>query len=119
MCDQAIQELQKARGELSRQTDVLTWIGHCFAAKKNLRMAKRHYEDALVSIKSEKKEDGLKDLRYRLGRIGQDMGDPEAAIQHYEELAAMDYGYRDVAQRLEALTSSEATGGTDESIPMD
>ena len=36
------------------------------------------------------------------------MGEKEAAIRHFEEVAALDYGYRDVAQRLDQLVSGGA-----------
>lgn len=110
--DQAITELQKALGNPHRKTDVLMWIGRSFHAKKNPRMAKRHYEQALESLGAADQE-RFKELHYLLGRVCQDMGDAGAATQHYEEVAAIDYAYRDVAQRLDALAAAHGgSGGT-------
>ncbi|MBI3465723.1 MAG: hypothetical protein HY000_22115 [Planctomycetes bacterium] len=113
--DQAIVELQKARGCAERRVEILSWIGRSFQAKRNLRMAKRYFEEALGSLNAGDL-DNLKELRYVLGRVAEEMGDKDAAIQHYEELAAMDYGFRDVGQRLDALSSTpgDAPSGTEE-----
>jgi tetratricopeptide (TPR) repeat protein len=109
--DQAITELQKARSAPGRKADALIWIGHSFRAKKNPRMAKRHYEEALEAVGAAD-PDVLKELRYLLGRVSEDMGDKPTAVQHYEEVAAIDYGYRDVAQRLDALSGALNAAGT-------
>jgi hypothetical protein len=42
-------------------------------------------------------------LHYRLGRVAEGLGNNEAAVEHYNEVAAIDYGYLDVAQRLKRL----------------
>lgn len=104
--DQAIPELQRARGEPRRKSEVLTWIGHCFRAKKNVRMAKRHYEEALSAL-DDTDQQGLKELHYLLGRLSENTGDKEGAVKHYEELISLDYEYRDAARRLDALTTTE------------
>jgi tetratricopeptide (TPR) repeat protein len=114
--DQAISELQKARGAPGRKSDVLNWIGRSFHAKKNLRMAKRHYEEALDSLSASDQE-SFKELHYLLGRVCEDMGDKPAATQHYEEVAAVDYGFRDVAKRLDALGSADPAATGESSDP--
>ena len=78
-------------------------------------MAKRYYEEALGSLNAGD-SDNLKELRYVLGRVAEEMGDKDSAVQHYEELAAMDYGFRDIAQRLDALSTgpTDAPSGTEE-----
>jgi len=42
-------------------------------------------------------------LHYRLGRVFEAQGDTQMAEEHYNEVAANDYGYLDVAQRLRNL----------------
>ncbi len=46
----------------------------------------------------------MNSLHYRLGRVSEAMGNPQAAEEHYNEVAANDYGYLDVAQRLRSLS---------------
>jgi tetratricopeptide (TPR) repeat protein len=112
--DQAIVELQKARGCSERRVEILTCIGRSFQAKRNLRMAKKHYEDALAALNAND-QDNFKELHYVLGRVAEEMGDKENAVQHYEELAGLDYSFRDVGQRLDTLsTRPDATQGTEE-----
>ncbi len=108
--DEAIVELQKARAEPRRKAEVLKWIGRCFHSKKNLRMARRHYEQALEAV-AEADEQAIKEVHYLLGRVCEDLGDRSAAIEHYEKVAEIDYGYRDVAQRLDQLTLAEQAQG--------
>jgi hypothetical protein len=42
-------------------------------------------------------------LHYQLGCTSESLGNNEAAEEHYNEVAAIDYSYRDVAQRLKRL----------------
>ena len=42
-------------------------------------------------------------LHYRLGRASESLGNNEDAEEHYNEVAAIDYSYLDVAQRLKRL----------------
>ena len=42
-------------------------------------------------------------LHYRLGRVAETLGNNEAAEEHYNEVAANDYTYLDVAERLRRL----------------
>jgi len=107
--DEAIVELQKARSEPRRKAEVLKWIGRCFHSKKNLRMAKRHYEQAL-EVLPDTDEQALKELHYLLGRVCEEVGDRTGAIEHYEKVAEIDYGFRDIAQRLDKLTLAEQAG---------
>ena len=48
--------------------------------------------------------ENFKALHYRLGRVAEALGNNEAAEEHYNEVAAKDYTFLDVAQRLRRLT---------------
>ena len=104
--DQAITELQRARNDPRQRLRALIWLGHCFFAKKIFRLAERHYREALELVRSGggRDEQQIKELHYLLGRTYEELGERQRAQEHYEETAAMDYGYRDVARRLEQLT---------------
>jgi len=82
-----------------------------FEANQALKLADRNYREALKMLEPEDKEH-FNALHYRLGRVCEETGDKAAAIQHYEEVAAIDYGFGDVAQRLDALTRDDDAGSS-------
>jgi hypothetical protein len=47
---------------------------------------------------------------YRAGVLAAGLDDREAAQKYLSTLAGLDFGYRDVAQRLDKLTSSKDNG---------
>ncbi len=100
--DQAIPELQKGQNSPARKTEALIWLGRSFHAKKQLRLAKKKYEEALDGLNAADQK-GFLELHYLIGRACDDMGDKPAASQHYEEVISIDYGYRDAAARLDAV----------------
>ena len=104
--DQAIVELQRAKTAPGRKQEATVWLGHCFFARKNARLAKRNWEEALASISSGDQKNFL-ELHYWLGRACEEQGEKTEAINHYDEVAAIEYGYRDVAQRLDKLSAPE------------
>jgi Flp pilus assembly protein TadD len=106
--DQSIGELQKAKSAPGRKMDAAIWLGHCFLAKKNPRLAKRSFEEALATVSSGDQKTFL-DLHYWVGRCCEDLGEKTEAMNHYDEVAALEYGYRDVAQRLDKLSGSAPT----------
>jgi tetratricopeptide (TPR) repeat protein len=105
MHEQAIVELQKAKMAPGRKQEATIWLGHCFHARKNPRLAKRSWEEALAGLSSSDQKTFL-ELHYWIGRACEDLGEKAEAINHYDEVAAIEYGYRDVAQRLDKLSSS-------------
>jgi hypothetical protein len=52
-------------------------------------------------------EEGKKKLYYYRGRVAEDGGDKVLAVECYNEVAAIDYGFMDVADRLDKLNKSE------------
>jgi tetratricopeptide (TPR) repeat protein len=102
--DEAIAEFQQVRGlgSAEQKLDALRRAGGSFEAKGLPKLAERSYQDAL------KLADGddlptLNDLHYRLGRVAEAQGNLSEAEEHYNEVAANDYTYLDVAERLRAL----------------
>jgi tetratricopeptide (TPR) repeat protein len=100
--DQAITELQQARQDPRHRVNVLLWLGHCFAARRLHRLAQRHYQEALELLQQSgaRDDERVKELYYLLGRTYEEMQDLPQALRCYEEVAALDFAYRDVAQRL-------------------
>lgn len=106
--DEAISILQQIRQDPRVRLEALMWLGHCFFAKKLHRLAERSYREALDLLRDSggRDEEALKEVHYLLGRTYEEMGNREEAQKHFEEVAALDYGYRDVARRLESLSQS-------------
>lgn len=98
--DEAIKELQAARGEMRLLWQSALQLGFCFKARKNGKLAQRNFEDALANLPAD--ETGhRKDLLYELARCHADAGDLSRAIEIGSELAHLDFGHRDVAKLLD------------------
>lgn len=100
--DDAIGEFQQARSSPAHKTDALYHAGLSFETNGSLKLADRNYREALKTLEPEDK-DNFNKLHYRLGRVAQALGNNEAAEEHYNEVAANDYTYEDVAKRLRDL----------------
>jgi len=100
--DEAIAEFQQARSSPTHKVQALLQMGLSFEANNALKLAERSYRDALKAVEPEDISN-LNALNYRLGRVAEAQGNMEAAEEHYNEVAANDYTYLDVAQRLRNL----------------
>lgn len=100
--DEAIAEFQQVRSDPNRKVEALHLAGQSFEAKGLPKLAERSYLEALKHLDSEDQK-LLLALHYRLGRVAEATGDLTAAEEHYNEVAANDYTYLDVAERLRAL----------------
>lgn len=100
--DEAIAEFQQARGSATLRVQALYQAGLSFEANGALKLADRTYREALKALESEDVTN-FNALHYRLGRVAEASGNIEAAEEHYNEVAANDYTYQDVAQRLRNL----------------
>ena len=76
--------------------------GLSFEANGVPKLAERAYNDAIRSVEPNDTAN-MNRLHYRLGRIAETLGNVESAEEHYNEVAANDYAYMDVAQRLRDL----------------
>ncbi|RYD64657.1 MAG: tetratricopeptide repeat protein [Verrucomicrobiaceae bacterium] len=96
----AIPHLQQAKRNPHIQSKVLLLLGRTFKAKGMLDMAAKQLSDALgdlVGMDNVKKE-----VLYEKGLIHEQMGDKDGALDAFKQIYEVDYGYRDVAQRVEA-----------------
>jgi tetratricopeptide (TPR) repeat protein len=100
--DEAIGEFQQARSSPAHKLNALIQAGLSFEANNALKLAERSYKEALKSLEAEDKEN-FKLLHYRLGRVYEGLSNTESAEEHYNEVAAIDYTYLDVAERLKRL----------------
>ena len=100
--DEAIAEYQQARKSVPHAVQANQLAGQSFEANGAVKLAERHYQDALRA--ADPTDHAItNNLHYRLGRIAESQGNKTEAEEHYNEVAANDYGYLDVAQRLRDL----------------
>jgi tetratricopeptide (TPR) repeat protein len=98
----AIGEFQIAKNSPTLKVDALHQAGLSFEADGRAKLAERTYQEALKSIDPSDTVN-FNALHYRLGRVAESLGNMEVAEEHYNEVAANDYTYLDVAQRLRNL----------------
>ncbi len=96
----AIPHLQQATRNPHIRTKVLLLLGRTFRAKNMFDLAIKQLSDALADLSA---MDGTKkEVLYEKGLIHHDMGDKAAALEAFKQIYEVDYGYRDVAMRVES-----------------
>ncbi len=96
----AIPHLQQATRNPHIRTKVLLTLARCFKAKGMFDLAVKQLSDALADLHS---MDGTKkEVLYEKGLIHSEMNDATAALDSFKQIYEVDYGYRDVAHRVES-----------------
>ena len=96
---EAIPHLQQATRNPHIRTKVLLLLGRTFYAKGMIDLAVKQLSDAnaeLVAMDSTKKE-----ILFELGVIYHDAGRKDEGLECFKQIYEIDYGYRDVAARVE------------------
>ncbi len=97
---EAIPELQKARSNPNTRTKALNMLGKCYTERNMLDLAAKTLNDAAAEILG---MDGTKkDILYNLGLVYERMGDAGKSLDCMKQIYEVDYGYLDVAARVEA-----------------
>ena len=97
---EAIPELQKARTNPNTRTKALNMLGKCYTERNMLDLAAKTLLDAAEEIPG---MDGTKkDILYNLGLVYERMGNPEKSLDCMKQIYEVDYGYLDVAERVES-----------------
>ena len=100
--DEAIPELQKAKQDPRKKSEAGYYLGYCFVKKKMAKLAVNELNaarDGLFEM------DGIKkDITYLLGRIYEQAGKKDLAVAEFNQIAEVDFGFKDVTKRLEALS---------------
>jgi tetratricopeptide (TPR) repeat protein len=100
LVDEAIHELQTARSEPRARWQAVYYLGHCFKARNNWRLAQRNFEEALQTISSGDPSK-RKELLFLLADGYAQNGDLTRAIDLGTELANEDFTYRDIGRLLD------------------
>lgn len=99
----ALPELQRARQNPNARLKAMNLLGRCYRELGMLDLAAKQLNDAareMLVMDSVKKE-----IVYNLGLVYEQMGDAERYIEAMKKIYESDYGYRDVAQRVESSYS--------------
>jgi tetratricopeptide (TPR) repeat protein len=95
----AIPHLQQATRNPHIRTRVLLLLGKTFRSKGMHDLSIKQLSDALEDLHG---MDGTKkEILYEKGLVHLDMNDKQAALNSFKQIYEVDYGYRDVAKRVE------------------
>jgi tetratricopeptide (TPR) repeat protein len=98
--DEAIRELQAARADARLRWQALLYLGHCFKARNNWRLAERNFEEALQHLPAGEVSN-RKEVLFELANGLAEAGDLARAVDYANELANLDFTYRDINQLLD------------------
>jgi tetratricopeptide (TPR) repeat protein len=107
---EAIRHFQDVLQDPRRKGAVALELGECFQKIKQYQLAMRNYVAAVESL-TDRELELRKRALYRAGVLATGLEDRDAAGKYLSMLAGLDFGYRDVAQRLDKLSSLKDNGG--------
>ncbi len=97
---QALPELQRARQNPNARLKAMNLLGRCYCELGMLDLAMKQLEEAskeILSMDAMKKE-----IVYNLGLVYERMGQREKSLNCMKQIYEVDYGYKDVATRVES-----------------
>lgn len=100
MYSEAIPHLQQATRNPHIRTRVLLTLARAFDGKGMHDLAIKQLTDAIADLHA--MDNTKKEVLYEKGLIHEKMGDAANALNCFKEIYEVDYGYRDVAQRVES-----------------
>ncbi|MCX7886387.1 MAG: tetratricopeptide repeat protein [Verrucomicrobiae bacterium] len=94
----AIEQFQRSVGQPQRRIASLNYLGQCFQQLGLHDLAVDQYLRALEDLPL---MDGVKkEITYNLATAYEALGETEKAIAEYKKIAAVDFGYRDVRDKI-------------------
>jgi tetratricopeptide (TPR) repeat protein len=96
----AIPHLQQATRNPHIRTKVLLTLARAFRAKGMFDLAIKTLSDALADLVA--MDNTKKEVLYEKGLIHEEVNDKPAALDCFKQIYEVDYGYRDVANRVES-----------------
>jgi tetratricopeptide (TPR) repeat protein len=106
---EAIQAFQAARDDTRQRASVQLHLGESFQHIRQFKLALSSYE-AAVAAANTAEPDVHKLALYRAGVLAAELNDVDRAEKYLTQLAAIDFGYRDVADRLDKLAALRDSG---------
>ncbi|MGK2935584.1 MAG: tetratricopeptide repeat protein [Gemmatimonadaceae bacterium] len=105
LIEEAIGEFQKAlRGTTQHKAPTYEALGTCFVEKKQYEVATTILQRALNEPGLD--DDNLAGVLYLLGAAAEALGKTQEAASYYQRVLAVDIGFRDVSERLAAVTQA-------------
>ncbi|MEO0415244.1 MAG: hypothetical protein AAF226_09865, partial [Verrucomicrobiota bacterium] len=95
----AIQHLQQAKTSPNLRVRVMGMLGRCYTQMNMLDLAKGQMEEALSELTG--MDDTKKDLLYDLALLCERMENRDQYLDALKQIYAVDYNYKDVANRVE------------------
>jgi tetratricopeptide (TPR) repeat protein len=105
---EALPELQRARQNPHARLKAMNVLGCCYGELGMLDLAMKQLEEASQEISS--MDQMKKEIVYNLGLIYERMGDAERGLACMKQIYEVDYGYRDVARRVESSYDRNISG---------
>jgi tetratricopeptide (TPR) repeat protein len=102
---EAVPELQRARQNPNARLKAMNLLGVCYHELGMLDLAMKQFEDAakeILTMDAMKKE-----IVYNLGIVYEKMGEKEKSLNCMKQIYEADYGYKDVAERVESSYRQE------------
>jgi hypothetical protein len=99
----AIPLLQKSSQDPRLKKMAHVSLGKCFVYDKKPQLARGQFERAIPDLNFDQDPELFKECHYLLARVCEELRDLPAAENHYGEVLAVDYEYRDTNERHEKL----------------
>ena len=109
---EAIRSFQEVVQDPRRKGAVSLELGECFQKIKQYQLAMQSYQAAVEAL-TDRELDLRKRALYRAGVLATGLEDPDSARKFLSLLAALDFNYRDVAQRLDKLGTAKDNSASD------
>ncbi|MEY2493344.1 MAG: hypothetical protein QOH24_2295 [Verrucomicrobiota bacterium] len=106
---EAVPELQRARQNPNARLKAMNALGCCYRDLGMLDLAAKQLEEArreILGMDATKKE-----IVYNLGIVYEQMAETEKSLACMKEIYEADYGYKDVAKRVESSYGSSSQSG--------
>jgi len=95
----AIQHLQMAKRSPNLRIKVMNYLGQCYDRMGMTDLAAGQFEEAIGELTG--MDETKKELLYNLGLLYEKLGNHAKYLEALKQIYAVDYGYRDVAERVE------------------
>lgn len=103
MLKEAIPQLQRAQQSPNLRIKAMLMLGKCYDGRSMFDMAVDQLQRAASELQV--MDETKKELLYNLGLVHVKMGNKEASMDCMKQIYAVDYGYKDVAERVESSYS--------------
>ncbi len=101
---EAIPELQRAKANPHIRHKAMLMLARCYGAGKMHDLALGQLKEAAQEMTV--MDNTKKEIVYEIGLTGEALGRKDEALEAFKKIYEVDYGYRDVAQRVESAYGS-------------